>query len=670
AAVQEVRRQLENSAYVQWQVVFLTHIDQYQNSAYSDSLSAKMLLIRKLFLENELLISKPKSSYFIVADHVNEDETIPSIHLSKVYRNSWELDTKGFIHDPVQFFVAKPDIEQLDKIWKSKVTVNRGVIVSEGFHRLPQELQESVLSAITTISSRVGELLNPKKVDFSRFPVNRSLSYIDESLFKAIKKEFMTRLTNIKDDPSRYNAFSPSKTLMSAIAQQIGVFSNENRYTFDFIRFPMQYSHEDILQRYLLKLAILLTLIADEENIVRDLPKEHNHVFKLNLNDVQVKRVMQSYFEHLHNMESRLETQLNNEKPVRLQMRENEDCGCAETLNTKQMEALEFEFFKQNADMQRWQSWNEEVKTDLKAHRREAQRKMQNCIGEMYRHDAKVKTEEVKKINHKIEDLARKKGDLQEQVKHEFLTKKIPVEWEAYQKEQGGRLKFWLINRPTLRQVLIILSLSVVALGVPFVNYQIAGEGSDINALYYALVALLSIVLCLIAFFMARGKWMDRIEKLFLEVFHQARNIRTNVNDDFDRQKAYLDSLCQLNVVRTNHGSALEAQNEQNNRNVLIDHHRKKLDEHQNIAQKILHIFKASGQISAYQFKDDEVPVPNVGEPIEQNDIYAPTTFIPKKTAEAVKAENKIFRINNRIETLISDISFEKDRIYSLETKF
>ena len=78
-------------------------------------------------------------------------------------------------------------------------------------------------------------------INYRDYQVTRGIRYIDENLIKGIKEEFFKRLQNTKIDPSRYNAFSPSATLRTAIAEKLGIFSEDNEYTFKLIRFPFQY---------------------------------------------------------------------------------------------------------------------------------------------------------------------------------------------------------------------------------------------------------------------------------------------------------------------------------------------------------------------------------------------------------------------------------------------
>ena len=355
-AAMEVRKRLEQSAYTQWRVIFLLSIDTYAQTPYTHSLSSQMKLIKDLFLDNEFLQQNPKEIFLIAVDQVNEDEAIPNIE-NKTYRDSWELDTKGFVRNEHEFFVSESGVKALDDIWQSKVHIGRDTIVNLGFDRLPEDIKANVNSAFADITNRVGQLLNINNIDFRRFAISRNHDYLNADTIKTIKKEFLQQLDNLKQDPTRYANFSPSLALKKSIARHVGIFSEENKYAFRLIRFPVKYTHEDILQRYLLKLAVLITMIADDEDIIKSLSKEDNYTVKIELNNQAMNRIMQNYVEQLHNMEVRFSNLLNNPLPSSVKMSDNTDCSCAETLNIRQPELLTMPFLRTNGDLPRWDGW-------------------------------------------------------------------------------------------------------------------------------------------------------------------------------------------------------------------------------------------------------------------------------------------------------------------------
>ena len=140
------------------------------------------------------------------------------------------------------------------------------------------------------------------------------------------------------------------------------------------------------------------------------------------------------------------------------------------------------------------------------------------------------------------------------------------------------------------------------------------------------------------------------------------------INNDFERQKAYLHSLCNLNIVRSNYESSAIAQEELHKKNILVDFHRKKLKDHENLAQKILRIFGGSEQTPSALTENVERLQPNFEEPVFRSAIYAPNTFMPDQpegSKEVANIQNKNFKIDNELEFIIENMSFQKDLIYS-----
>ncbi len=666
----EVKKRLDRSRYMQWQAIFLVDIDPYQSSPFKDSLSAKMLLIRKLFLENKLLPNKPSQLYLLATDHVNKDDAIPAIETSPAYRDSWELDTKGFILDDNNFFVSTNDIRILDNIWRSHIRIDNRTIVSEGFDRLPVELKEKVNEAIRKISAKVEEMLHPDRISFEDYALNDNINYVDVPLLNAIKKEFYNRLANIKKDPSRYHDFSPATTLRTSIAEHVGIYAIENKYTYRLLRIPMHYQHTEVFQRFLVKIGVLISLIANQEILVSSLPKERNHTVKMKLDERHIGKVMLASIEHMHNVERRLQNRLDNPLPFTLSFREGDNCGCTESLNVKQPEEIDFGFMRYNGDLKKWRNWNEKVAEDLREYRKQAQRKMQSCISQMYRHQSLVSDKEITNIHDTIEDLKLKKDDLQRQVKHEFLVNKADINWDAYRLETEVDLKPRLVCRPSSSELFYLVAFFTLVISVPFLKFFYPNEWG-LEVFYYAGILVLALLMCTLAFFLAKRNWTRHVEEIMLDVSKNARDKRNAINEEFERQKAYLDSLCRLNVVRLNYEEALAVREKLNTENMLIDHHRQKLTAHRENATNLAVLLGSDADnVTAIPVDEREVTDPVVTKPIHQNNIYAPVAYIPKKNADTAHLPRRNFNVESPIGYFIEDIEFAKDNIYTNEGKF
>jgi hypothetical protein len=153
-----------------------------------------------------------------------------------------------------------------------------------------------------------------------------------------------------------------------------------------------------------------------------------------------------------------------------------------------------------------------------------------------------------------------------------------------------------------------------------------------------------------------------------LGVYEKARSLRGTIYDDFERQKNYLASLCQLNIVRHNYDKALAARDLRNEANVMLDFHRRKLSEHKDIARNLLRIFRtASAQTSSSGIVAN-LPEPDVTKPIYENDLYAPNTFMVGKASsgsDVVRIENTPATITNSLQRILNNITFDRDKIYT-----
>ncbi len=670
-ATGKVQKHLERSPFMKWQVVFLVQIAEDIKDVFSESLSGQMLLIRKLFLESELLSSKPTNSYMIAIDEINEDDAIPAVNKNKNYRDAWELDTKGFIRNDRNFFIKEEDIKALNSLWTSKINMDSSTIVNLGFERLPAQVKENVNAAISDITQRIEELLNPEKINYQNYQVTRGIRYIDEDLINGIKEEFFKRLQNTKIDPSRYNAFSPSATLRTAIVENLGIFSENNEYTFKLIRFPFQYTHEDILQRYLMKLSILLTLIAENEPIIRSL-QQKNYVVKIGLDDAEVQQVVYNYMEHLHNTEQQLENRLKNTPPISLALYKDLECACSETLDKPNAENLDFGFLRRNGDLPRWNNWNKVYEGQLEEYVEQARGKMQICIDQTsFVNEAPGKAEEVN-IDVKVNELDKEQHKLQSKVEHNFLSQTYAFNWKDYQKEQEKVLKPKLFSRPNTNEISMLLAAATLIFSIPFVFFKTSDGELILNMdlgtefVYFLAVLLTMGLVVFAAHFMAKNNYLKELEVIVKEVLAKAQSLRMSINDEFERQKDYLKSLCRLSTVRKNYEIAREAQIDKNNNNVMLDYHRRKLEDHKNTARKIMRIFKANEQNLSNSYNDKLAPI-DVEKPPYANDVYAINTFINPPSIddrEVGMVENVKHVVKNDIEHLVTLISFDKDRIY------
>lgn len=666
-AAMTVRRHLERSAYTKWQIVFLVKIDSEQKNPFRDSLSGQMLLIRKLFLENSSINQKPVNSYIVAIDHVNEDEAIPAINVSEIYRDSWELDTGGFVRNAGRFFVSEQQMASLDNIWRSKVNIDSHTIINLGFSRLPFELQGNINEAEKQIATAVAQMLDENKIDFSKFALTRTLNYIDAPLIKKIKDNFMQRLATTKNDPSRYADFSPTNTLRSCIAEQLGIYSEENQLTYRLIRFPMLYSHEDIFQQHLIKLAILIAMISNEEDAIRSLAKK-NYTVSIELNTPEVQQIAYNYLEHLHNIEQRFSAKLSSTVPVQLKQLENKDCSCTETLERSVPPIIDIYFLRKHGDLPRWDEWNTQIDSHLKEYAAQAKKKMQSCIDQNQQKQATPISVTENKIDERTDELERNKNDLQGKVEHSFLSTSFAFDWRNYQREQEVLLKPKLFSRPSRNEIIWLLTICTIVMTLAFTNFHLPDLGAEYHVFFYVVMGLLMFLLAFTAFLLAKRSYNLDFSRRMLAVYDKARLLRLNIYEDFEAQKEYLKSLCKLNIVRYNYEQAKEARQQRNTTNMLLDFHRRKLNEHKDIARKIMRIFNAneSTMTSTMQLEESQAE-PNVSLPVYENPVYSPVTFMPIKQQgglEVVRIENVPSNMQYDLARLVSVIIFDRDKIY------
>lgn len=665
AAYQTVKEQLARQHYTQWQVVFLVGIDIQQSSPFKDSLSAKMLLIRKLFLAHFTHHLRPRNTFLLAIDHVNEDKAIPAVHISPVYRDSWELDTHGFIRNPESFFVAQADISALDHIWHRKVNIDRNTIVNLGFDRLPLEIQEQVNQAIDDITEDVEEILHLASDEFRKYKITRQISYIDAETIQAIKDEFFERLHNIKNDPSRYKDFSPAATLRTAIADHLGIFSEDNVHDFQLIRFPMQYGHEDILQRYLIKLAILLTMIAEQEKVIKNLARK-NYLVSIQLDDANVQQYTYNYLESLYNVERQLKQELHAPKTIKAPLLTNKDCSCAENLENRNIPNMHLGVLANNGDLAKWKQWNGTLDGLLTKHRDSARHKMQICIFQNHQKQTETTITEVNNIDQKMQELEREKSQLQSKVEHSFLSKNMVLDWNIIEEQQSLKIKPVLFSRPTASELAILMVTSSLILLLPFIHPLLQAETQVYQIAYYPIIIVAVILISLMALWLGKRRYQKDIDKIVQATFDKARQIRMSITDTFGQQKAYLESLCHLNMVRTNYETVGKAKSEQNNWNLLLDYHRRKLTDHQAIAQKILRVFKANERTLTNQF-NAPLPKTDIQAPLQANEIYTPLSFMPEvsqRSGQEAKIENTAYPIQHKVGHLVANLRFEQDRVY------
>ncbi len=666
-AAMKVRQHLERAAYLKWQVVFMVKIAPDQRGPFQDSLSAQMTLIRSLFLESSSLNLRPTNCFVLAIDHVNEDEAIPAVQTSENYRDSWELDTTGYIRTPGRFFVSEQQLLALDSAWKQYVNVDKNTIVNLGFNRLPAETQNKVMQAIESIMMQMGDMLNPKKIDFKRFAIANGVSYLNEKILERISSSFAGRLEGIKQDPSRYNDFLPSEAMKTCLNDALGVFSEENQNTFKLLRYPLTYSHEDILQQHLVKIAVLITLLTQEEDVVRSLSRK-NYTVNVEVNNDALGQVMTTYMENLHNTERRFTDRLANPLPIKLELLENNNCTCNETLDRSAPPQLLLGFLRTQGDLGKWEDWNKNLETQVVDYSIHAQRKIQNCVGQSHKQMQEPKTIEVADIDATVQDLTRQRTTLQTEVQHQFFTKSFTYDWGSFRREQEANFKPLLFSRPTKRELIYMLLITGVLLTIAFVNVELKPLDGGTQAVYYLAVLILAVMLGGLAFWLAKRDYQKQLNDILLGVYEKARSLRSTIYDDFERQKTYLASLCQLNMVRHNYDKALAARDLRNEANVMLDFHRRKLSEHKDIARNLLRIFRTQSTQTSSSGIVANLPEPDVTKPIYENDLYAPNTFMVGKASsgsDVVRIENTPATITNSIQRILNNITFDRDKIYT-----
>ncbi|OWY20759.1 hypothetical protein C7N43_08235 [Sphingobacteriales bacterium UPWRP_1] len=663
----EVRKTLERVGYVKWQAVFLISIDVRQQSPYRDSISAHMLLIRKLFLNSSRIPAKPNNTFIIALDQINEDDAIPAINASKIYRDCWELDTFGFIRTEGNFITSDRELQELDNMWR-RIQLDSTIILNRGFAGLPLQKQEEIKQEVKNIADKADAILNERKLVADVYKTATAIDYIDAQTLQEIKTEFLKRLENTRNDPTRYANFSPSDTLKSCFAEQLGIFAIEND-VFRLIRMPFQMSHDSVVQRSLLQLSFLLCLITDEEEAVKNLGKK-NYTLKVDLNNPEMMQLIQVYREQLHNMETRLTNRINTPPSVALKMFQNTNCGCNEILDRVQSDIFTVGFLRENGDLARWNDWNKEVNKQLEDYSLQAKRKMQSCINKSFKSDADAVIADVADINTKAEDLNRQRQTFQDEAKQNFLTKAYEYDWNDFRQQQEGLLKPKLFSRPSVTELLWIVGISVVIFTLSFTNAAIRFEGGGVKFSYYSSVMVAMLLMCLLALLLAKRKHTKDIKRILQHVFDNAQMRRTDINNEFERQKTYLKSLCNLNVVRGNYELALKARDQQQETNLLLDFHRRNLQAHKSVANKLMALFNPDNRTITTNY-NQPTPEPDITQPPLMNEVYMPATYIiSKQDNNAAIVENINYPVNSRYARLISSITFDKDKIYARDTAF
>jgi hypothetical protein len=673
-AAVRVRRHLERSAYTKWQAVFLVKTGGEQRHAYRDSLSGQMLLIRRLFLENTSINTKPDNAYIIAIDQVNEDEAIPAIQASDVYRDSWELDTSGFVRNAQRFFVSESQLQQLDQIWRNKVKIDGNTIVNLGFQRLPFELQEAVNEAVKDIAAHSTQFLDPQRIDFSQYAVSRNINYIDEQAVRQMHQTFTERLGALKNDPSRYVNFSPAELLRTCIAEKLGIFSPENETTYRILRFPMRYTHEDIFQQYLLRLSVVLAMIANQEDAIRQLARK-NYTVSVELDDRELQQITYNYLEHLHNTEQRFANRLNVPLSVSLPQLENKDCSCTSTLERSVPPPIEIGFLRSNGDLQEWDNWNNNIAKHLEEYALQSRRKIETCIQENRQKQSQVVVRDINNLDEHHSNLERSKNALQGTVEHSFIANNgLVFDWRNYQREKEETLKPKLFSRPSKNEIIWLMVALTLVMTLPFWNTYIYDIEISYQLFYYAAIAVLMLTMSLLTFWLSKRFYHRSFMKLLLAVQDKARELRLNIYDDFERRKDYIKSLCQLNIVRYNYEQANAARTQRTETNVSYDFHRRKLAEHKDIARKIMRIFNANEQSMTSTMRlDENMTDPKPDLPVYENAVYTPTTFMsakmPTEGIENVRIENVPIAMKHALAKLATKIVFDRDKIYSKGNK-
>ena len=662
-ALLHVRKQLETGTIMQWQVVFLIKIAADQPLPYKHSVSAHMMLIRKLFLEGGNLSSQPQNTYLLAVDHVNKDEAIPAINI-KPYNKSWELDTSGMIGETGGFFITPDQMKALDGEWQAHINV-AGEIINQGFERLSPTAQTKVNQTIQSIGEKVELMFDTDTINFNDYEIDKGINYLTPEVLNAIKYEFFKRLNNIKKDPSRYAAFLPSETLESCIREHSGIFSDDNDQ-FRLLRFSATQSQGIEFQRMLLKLAVIINLLANNEPVIGSLSKK-NYTVGVKLNDERLKQVVYDQMVHLHNVETRLSDRLNQPAPASMAMIKDSECSCSETLDKKEPEAIGFGFMRQNGDLKKWDSWNDDIVEQLERYDELARKKIKSCIHKTHRKQPDTTAIQQFDIDERLDELSKKQDKLKERTEQGFLAANTYFDWNAFRRERELTLKPKLFRRPNSREVVYLIIAATLIFTLGFADATKSGEAMGLQLGYYGIIALIAVGVCMLAYYFAKKRYMKPLNRLLLEVTEKARERRMNINDNFERQKEYLETLCGLSTVRQNHEAVERLKEVQRGQNVLLNFHLRKLDEHGTMARQTLRMLQADEQGMRSSFTEG-FPEPDIEKPVFESAIYAPETFIRQNVNEKDKlasVENIGYGIESPLGEIVSGVAFNNDRIYA-----
>jgi hypothetical protein len=348
------------------------------------------------------------------------------------------------------------------------------------------------------------------------------------------------------------------------------------------LRFPYRRSPEPDLQRDRLRLAYLtlaLHQIASEDD---PLGRERMYeVAEIQFDENQVARCIADYVLRLQEAENDIRRRLDGAGEVELQLIGDPDCGCGARVSSTSLSGARFGWLRRN-DLAVWLQWGQETASALRDRFEEGRAMLQKCLEGRTgrRFDTAAET------CHSLGDEARRvEGRLA--AAREKVNKLVPAreerwDWDAEMRSRTPRMKALLEARPRPQAFVVFTALAVLlALVTALPTVPDPGAASLIPP---ALLVLAGVAVATALSIRSLHAPMVQHARAMLE---RSQRISKLIGERVDRQRQYLEALCEAEAARQDMEAIARARVQQKWHRSLLTFHRDQIRRHLSLIEPL-----------------------------------------------------------------------------------
>ncbi|MBF0121554.1 MAG: hypothetical protein HQK79_22210 [Desulfobacterales bacterium] len=590
---------LQRNQIKDWQAIILINIQDKEiinreKDKFAGRLGNQLHLLNRDFLsvlQKERLM--PDKVIVLVLDDLKRRQ-IDGAPVDKISQIEWELDTKGYLPEPIDdipYLFTLSDFENMDKSFSLELDLSKENI--DSFEGLTGEIQDRINTTIKELKKNIDVLLKKKKENIPKTEVAGTFTGIDNYKLDEIEEKFSYELTRIKDtNINRFHNFQPSYILKKVLFETLSIksLSNDN---YICIRFSFL-DHGSVSHIWkLMELSFLIIFLIDESE---DLDEKFDRTTEkyLYLEDIKIdekkfKEVLLNYQKHLEINKEDVNKLLKKPLSADIELTNPDHCKCEYGIQEDSIERNSV------FQLDYWDAWVDKINKIFDEKIKEADEQIKECRESISnRYGSKIKA------NYILEEKIKKFKEEKERLQKDLASKEfrdIKNNWYIEIKNINDSVRdifIWMPKRGQIVATFLTMLTAFLIIIIPylwcFINLNPDGILGCKKPVFYIPV-LIVVLICILIYYVIKLKINIKLKQFFRQAALNAEDMMKKIVTDFNNNCEQISSLCKYQVAVKNLQVVTDKEIEKKIENEKLLFHEKELCTHIDWSKNFTHNF-------------------------------------------------------------------------------